>query len=330
MSIIAVVASPRTYIASLGAMTDSYARMGEAYETNPAMGDYAQMHTALRLCSTDLGDVRLCAGRYMAADDKFTRMDDVRIVYLPSFEMRGREDLEQLLRDSAPFHAWLGRQAQAGSVIGACGASVCHLAAAGLLDGKECTVHPRLVSTFRRLFPKVQLDRAHPVSVSGNVMTCGRDADNGVLVIRLIAEAFSLEVAEGLVLREPYGDAFEQWGSGTDPVVMQAQLWIRDRFTGDFRIADMADELGLSHQALIRRFRDAGLGTPRGYAQKVRVQAAASMLEETNRTIIEIAQLVGYSDIPSFRRVFTEQVGMAPGAYRQVKKMERIARIMPG
>ena len=40
------------------------------------------------------------------------------------------------------------------------------------------------------------------------------------------------------------------------------------------------------------------------------------MFIETNRSVTEIAQLVGYTDVPSFRRIFQEAKGSAPSAYR--------------
>lgn len=317
MSTIALLVSPKTYMASLGAMVDAHARLGEVFESNPALGDYAQMETRLVLAPTIPGRCDLAGGRPLQCDTNFAALADVRIAYLPSFQVIDPDGIDALLEPSRPFHDWLGHIADAGAHIGASGASVFHLAAAGLLDGQACAVPPRLESAFRHRFPKVLVEDATGVGVAGRLFTCSRDSECPALVNRLFAFAFSWTLARSLALRELPWDHSQQPNVSPDPLVARAQFWIRDRFTRDFRIADLASELGVTHQALIRRFRAAGEETPRNYVQRLRVDAAVSMLVETNRSIAEIAQLVGYGNVPSFRDVFAAVHGMSPGAYRK-------------
>jgi transcriptional regulator GlxA family with amidase domain len=298
-------------------MIDSHARLGEAFVSNPPLGDYARMHTRLRLSSSAGGRISLCDGRNIEADGDFGDLDDIKLIYLPSFQSADPDRPEKEVQYAERFHLWLRRQSEAGVMIGACGTSVLHLAVAGLLDDREAAIHPRLIAPFQCLFPAVKIDAVHAVNVSGNVMTCGPDTDNAALVVRMFAEAFSIGIARGLALREPSGTASDLLGAAIDPLVAQAQMWIRDRFARDFRIIDLAAKLGVSHQALIRHFRAAGAGTPRAFVQRIRIESAASMLLETNRTVTEIAQLVGYADIPSFRRIFLTMMGISPSAYRR-------------
>ncbi|MBV1688955.1 helix-turn-helix domain-containing protein [Novosphingobium sp. G106] len=301
-------------------MLDAHARMGEAFVANPALGNYASMHTSLRLTCPLPGPLTLSGGRRMGPDCPLSQLDDVRLIYLPSFQIVDPDMIIDNLRGMEAFHAWLRARGEDGVLIGACGASVFHLAVAGLLADRHVTLHPRLVTTFRKLFPAVPVDHIDTMSVSGRIMTCGPDSDNPALVLRLLGEAFSIAVAQSLALREPSGRPGQQSEYALDPVVLRAQLWIRERFTRTFRIADLAMELGVSHQALIRRFRAAGADTPRAFAQQVRVDSAASMLLETNRSITEIAQLVGYADVASFRQVFMAKFGMNPSAYRASRR----------
>lgn len=315
MATIAIVASPNSFTASLGALTDAHSRLGEAFAANPALGDYSRMQTCLALVSTDGGRVTLAGGRSMDTDMPLRQLVSPRIVYLPSFQIADTDRLRDLMDDAAPLHDWLRKQHAAGLLIGAAGASVCHLAAAGLLDGRPAAVHPRLLTSFRRLFPAVALDTLNPVVRADRVMTCGPDIANARLVFHLIAAGFGVGVARNLFHREP-----DESHASSDPVVGEAKLWMHERFARNFQISELASVLGVSHQTLLRRFHAAGEESPRAYAQKIRADSAAIMLTETRRSVAEIGQLVGYSDIASFRKMFGRRMGMTPGAYRRASR----------
>jgi transcriptional regulator GlxA family with amidase domain len=322
MSTIVIACSPGTYLASLGAMSDAHARLGEAFATNPALGDYATMETRLVVMAAAGGRIELAGGRKFEADDRLANLAEARIVYLPAFQAPAPERALEAVRGCAAFHAWLRQRHKAGALIAACGASVLHLAVAGLLDGTACSAPARLHPLIEAHFPETMVDGSEPIAERDRVFTCARDADNAALVLRLIDRAFSAAIAQGLAQRErPAGVA----PLPADPLVARAQSWIRDHFASDFAIADLAGQLGTSHQALIRRFRLAGEGTPRAYAQRLRVDAAAISLVETGRSVAEIAQLVGYADIPSFRRVFTRRMGMPPGEWRRRERSRSAA-----
>lgn len=320
MPTIVAVATPGTFLASLGAMVDAHARLGEGFVTNPALGDYATSQTRLALASTDGGDIRLCGGRRLRADDRPGNLGEARMVFLPSFMAPDPAKALDLVRSASPFHGWLREMRTNGALIAACGASVLHLAAAGLMDGLECSIPPRFSQLFAAEFPQVAAAQGEPITAAQGLFTCSRDADNAALVLRLLGEGISPTVARSLAQRErPAGVEL----LAPDPLVARAQLWIRDHFASDFRIAELAADLGTSHQALIRRFREAGQGTPRAYVQQLRVEVAAVSLVETARSVAEVAQLVGYSDIPSFRRVFAARTGMTPAQWRRRERARR-------
>ncbi|WNG26677.1 helix-turn-helix domain-containing protein [Cystobacter fuscus] len=317
MTTIAIVASPETFIASLGAMVDAHSRLGESFSANPPLGDYAQMQTRLALVAAQGGKLSLAGGRSLEPDMSLGRLGDVRLIYLPSFQIADLDRLGDLLEKAAPLHRWLREQHRGGRLIGACGASVCHLAAAGLLNGCSAAVHPRLVTSFRHMFPAVTIDSFKPVVSADRLMTCGPDVANARLVFHMIAAAFGISVACHLFLREPATFQEPLCEVATDPLVAEAKLWMQERFARDFQIGELAALLGVSHQTLLRRFHAAGEGTPRAFVQKIRFDTAATMLVETQKTVAEIAQLVGYSDIASFREMFVQRAGMTPNQYRK-------------
>ena len=321
VSYIAVAASSGTYAASLGAMTDAHARLGEIYAANAAMRDYARLHTRLVLTGAGPGAIVLAGGRRLVADASFDMLGPgMRLLYLPSFQVADPDRLDSQLRGMDRFHQWLYDLNAAGTLIGACGASVVHLAAAGLLTGQTISLHPRIARAFGKMYPDVAIEPVQTVRISGHLMSCGVDAQAAELVLRLIGAAFSPATANAISQREPIRSTGEPPGESYDPIVVQAQSWIADRFTSAFRIADMARDIGVSYQTLVRHFHAVGAGTPRAMVQCARIRAAASMLVETRRSVTEIAQLVGYSDISSFRSVFAEIVGDTPSNYRRTAR----------
>lgn len=322
MAVIAVIAGPGTYLTSLGAMLDAHTRLGEGFVSNPALRNYAQMETRLVLAGWRAGRIGLAGGRGLEADCAATDLAEPRLVFLPAVQLGDPDDLASL-RLPPDALDWLRAQAARGTPIGACGAAVLQLAAAGLLDDAPCAVSPRLLGPLARLAPRARGDADRPICRHRNLWTCAHDADNPALVLRLLGEAISPAVATTLALREPPGPEGADLLRVTDPVVLRAQLWIRDRFTQRFRVADLARELGLSHQSLIRRFKAAGLAGPREFAQQTRISSARAMLAETHRSVAEIAQLVGYSDIASFRRVFLAVTGQTPTAFRAAEHRRR-------
>ena len=316
MDPIVIVATSPCYITSLGAMSDAHARLGEAFESNDALGSFSKMATRLHLVGAVPGPVRMAGGKELTADLMLKQVEKPRLVYLPNFQQPNLDSFVEMRGQFQHLHKWLRQKAEMGVVIAACGTSVLHLAAAGLADHIACAASPRLTSVLRMLAPRMRVDTDAAIRHEGRIWTCSRDADNPAFAARLLADIFSMELGRNLAMREPPGPAAEILSVPVDPVVARAQLWIRDRFTRRFRIADLANELGLSHQTLIRHFAASGASCPRQFVQKTRVEAAASMLVETNRSVTEIAQLVGYADIPSFRRVFQAMTGTAPLAYR--------------
>lgn len=316
MSYIVVAATSPVYLGSMGAMLDAHARLGEAFQSNDALGSYSAMQTQLFLVGATPGPIEAASGRVFVPDAKLATLTQPRLIYLPNFQLPDTAQFAASMGEYAPFYEWLQDQAQRGTAIGACGASVLHLAAAGLLTHMSCSASPRFVSVMRQISPRTKIDSESAIRHDGAIWTCRRDVDNAALVVRMIAACFSFALGQSLAMREPPGAAAEALAAAVDPILARAQFWIRDRFTQRFKIADLAAELGLSHQALIRRFAAAGIESPKHFLQNVRVEAAALMLTETSKSVAEIAQLVGYADAASFRRVFAGNKGMAPSAYR--------------
>jgi transcriptional regulator GlxA family with amidase domain len=82
-------------------------------------------------------------------------------------------------------------------------------------------------------------------------------------------------------------------------------------------MAKLAQQHGFAIRTFNRRFKLATGLTPMDYLQQRRLQAAASLLRDSNLTVAEIGQQVGYGDASYFTKVFRRQFSMTPQKYRE-------------
>jgi AraC-like DNA-binding protein len=87
-----------------------------------------------------------------------------------------------------------------------------------------------------------------------------------------------------------------------------------------FDYGRLAKESGMALSTFRRRFRQAA-GTPlHTYALQCRTAAARKLLGETDLSIKQIAEQLGYNDVYFFSRQFRKQTGVPPGAYRKSRQ----------
>lgn len=93
---------------------------------------------------------------------------------------------------------------------------------------------------------------------------------------------------------------------------------IHENYMDELKLEELAKLAKLSSTQLDRRMRKVFKVTTSQFIRKTRIEAAALMLTNTNKTIIDIAFDCGYGDQSAFTRQFKSTVGMTPGVYRTV------------
>ena len=98
-----------------------------------------------------------------------------------------------------------------------------------------------------------------------------------------------------------------------------AKKIIEKRFTEpQLTSEDIAMDIGVSREYLLRVFRENCRIGLIDYLHEVRIKEAQEILKRDNSlTLTEISQLVGYSSVKTFSRVFKSSVGITPGLYRE-------------
>jgi AraC-like DNA-binding protein len=88
------------------------------------------------------------------------------------------------------------------------------------------------------------------------------------------------------------------------------------RYFEPLGVDDLARAAGLSRAHFSREFRRAFGESPYAYLLTRRLERAAALLRNTDRSITEICFAVGLHSLGSFTTSFTRAYGMPPSAYR--------------
>ena len=80
----------------------------------------------------------------------------------------------------------------------------------------------------------------------------------------------------------------------------------------------IGEQLHYSVPYLSKKFKVETGESFKSYQQKIRIHEAASLLIQTNMSIDEISDLVGYTDIKYFIKVFTKEQGVSPSKFKRL------------
>jgi AraC-like DNA-binding protein len=105
-------------------------------------------------------------------------------------------------------------------------------------------------------------------------------------------------------------------------LVHPARHLLRARDLADARyfepldVDDLSRAAGLSRAHFSREFRRAFGESPHAYLLTRRLERAAALLRNTDRSVLDICFSVGLQSLGSFTTCFTRTYGMSPTAYR--------------
>ncbi len=201
------------------------------------------------------------------------------------------------------------------------------LAEAGLLDGRRVTTHWASCDTLAERFPGVRVD-PDPIFVrDGHVATSAGVTAGIDLALALVEEDLgreaALTVARYLVvfLRRPGGQAqfsaqLRAQSARREPL-RDLQGWISDHPGADLSVEALAERVGLSPRQFARAFTAEVGVTPGRYVDRVRLEAARRLLEDSSRGIEQVARDCGYGTPEAMRRAFLRVLGVSPAEYRR-------------
>ena len=101
-------------------------------------------------------------------------------------------------------------------------------------------------------------------------------------------------------------------------IVKAVNEYISTQFMKRITIDSLSEQFDIPTSTLKRCFKGVYGTTIHHYLKECRINAAKHLLQESDRSILEIANAVGYENGSKFTSAFKEATGVTPSAYRKV------------
>ncbi|MGI5412784.1 GlxA family transcriptional regulator [Streptomyces chartreusis] len=273
----------------------------------------------IRTASLDGAPVRTSSGLTLVPDQALDGPLDAHTLVVPGGQGTRTPDpaLVGWLREHGP---------RAERLVSVCTGAIL-LAAAGLLDGRRATTHWAYCDKLARDHPDVEVD-PDPIYVRDGHVATSAGVTSGIdLALALVEEDLGREVALGIArhlvvfLRRPGNQAqfSAQLAAQTaqrEPL-RDVQRWITEHPDADLTVESLATRASLSPRHFARAFQTETGMTPGRYVDRVRLEHARRLLEDTSDGVEEISRASGYGTPEAMRRAFVRALGAAPAEYRR-------------
>jgi len=229
--------------------------------------------------------------------------------------------------DSCPeLLDWLLDIHQKGVQICAGGTAVCFLAKLGILDDKVATTHWYFFEQLEKKYPKVNLQRHHFITQTGNII-CTASINSLVdLTLYFIENEFGRDVSQVIEqhfnheINRTYDKPWFANGSTRHPDerIIEVQQWMQNHYSIPFNLTALSELANMSERNFTRRFKAAVGESALSFGLSLKMKAACDLLKSTNLTTQDIADQVGFKDPAYFSRIFKQRNNLTPGQYRKM------------
>ncbi len=286
-------------------------------------------HYQLVFAGLQAGTVRLSCGLDMVATQGLAQLRPTRhsTVLIP-----GGDGIDAAQHDEA-LRQWVQYAAPQVQRMGSICSGALVLARAGLLDGLHATTHWCRLSDLAALGRNITIDgdrlhtydAAHPQH--SHIFTSAGVTSGIDLAISLVeadlGRPTALAVARQLVMfvRRPGGQAqfSPLLAAETRHAPRLAQLleWIPSRIADDLGVEQLAQQACLPVRTLTRVFQKELGTTPAKYVERVRLEAASTLLSQQQASISTVARLCGFGHPENLRRSFHKTLAISPQAFAE-------------
>lgn len=101
-------------------------------------------------------------------------------------------------------------------------------------------------------------------------------------------------------------------------IVREASQYIDDHLHLSLSVSELANHFGYNRKQFTRIFKEVTGIFPSVYIKSVKVEQAKKLLQDSEVSIMEIADMLGYEYQNHFSRMFQNEVGMKPIIYRKM------------
>lgn len=200
------------------------------------------------------------------------------------------------------------------------------LAEAGLLDGRRATTHWAHARELQKRFPKAKISEDRIFINDGPVWTSAGMSAGIDLALALVEDDLGADMAKSvarkLVLYHRRGGGQSQFStllelSPKSDRIQTALAYAREHLHTPLSVPQLAEAAHLSPRQFSRAFRAETGQSPAKAIEKLRVEAARALMDQSRHSIDVVAQQTGFSDRDQMRRAFLRAFGQPPQALRR-------------
>ncbi|WP_371662493.1 GlxA family transcriptional regulator [Streptomyces sp. NBC_00280] len=263
------------------------------------------------------------AGFSVATEHGLERLETADLIAVPAGQTYAAREYPPELLDA------LRRAVERGARVLSVCSGVFVLAAAGLLDGRRCTVHWRHADELARRYPRVQVEPDVLYVDAGPVITSAGTAAGIDACLHLVRQEHGPEVANAIARRmvvPPHRDGGQaQYIERPLPrsrcdTVGDVLVWMERHLDEEVTVEQLAERAHMSPRTFARRFQQETGTTPYRWILRQRVLLAQQLLEATDETMDAIAWRTGFGNAAALRHQFVRSLGTTPQAYRRAFK----------
>ena len=202
------------------------------------------------------------------------------------------------------------------------------LAEAGLLKNRAATTHWLYCQQLSTSYEHIRVD-PNPIFVKDEQVYTSAGASAGIdLALALVEDDFgraiSLRIAQLFVLylRRPgfqsqFSNLLSQQLSAKKPI-SDLQQWMTTHLSENLDVHSLARRVAMSPRNFARIFLAETGTTPAKYVERLRIETAKKLLEESSDSLDQIAQQAGFGGTDTMRVVFMRTLSTTPYEYRHV------------
>ncbi|KKD05748.1 helix-turn-helix domain-containing protein [Streptomyces sp. WM6386] len=200
------------------------------------------------------------------------------------------------------------------------------LGAAGLLDGRRCSVHWRQADELAVRNPRAVIEPDVLYVDEDPVITSAGTAAGIDACLHIVRKEQGPEVANKIARRmvvPPHRDGGQaQYIERPLPksscdTVGEVLVWMEHHLDEDVTVEQLADRAHMSPRTFARRFQQETGTTPYRWILRQRVLLAQRLLEGTDETVDAVAGRTGFGTAAALRHQFVRALGTTPNAYRR-------------
>ena len=209
------------------------------------------------------------------------------------------------------------------------------LAEAGLLNGKKCTTHWKLVDRLAREYPELQVAKNQLFVHDGRVVTSAgvsSGIDMALYLIELhMGPLLVARVAREMVMylrrngEQEQESIYLKYRTHLNDAIHRVQDWIVMHPEQSPTVERLSGIAHMSSRHLTRSFREATGISLKEFVTRVKMEVAIQILRNPEETIESTAHQCGYGDARQLRRLFQKYYGQSPSAWqRHVRELDMI------